>query len=617
MPKFVVFDLEADGFAYQCTKLHVLAYAREDGQVMYTNDPVCIAALFAEPDTLFICHNVVTFDKVVLLRLLGIDIPYHKLVDSLALSWYLYPNRPKHGLASWGEDFGVPKPEVDDWEELTYEQYVHRCAEDTKINFLLWKQQWVLLNKIYDNEKEALRLIGYLSFKMDCLREQEELGWPLDYYLAIQYRDQLAAIVEEKKAELIKAMPLMPVKTKKKRPATMHKKDGSLSKRGEDWIFRCQEAGVCPDATQMIEFVRDYKPPNPGSHQQVKAWLYSLGWEPCTHDIKRNPDNTQRKIPQVRKEGELTESVKLLIPEHPHVGILDGLTVSEHRRAIFQGMLDSAELQPDGTYKVVAGASGLTNTLRLRHRKPLVNLPGVDKAWGKEVRGVLYGNLVGCDLVSLEDTTKRHYMQCYDPAYVNEMQQPGYDPHLSLALFAGVINQSQYDNYNSDQKELKAIRAKYKVTNYSATYGIMPAKLGRTLGIPSKDAKKLLDAFWKKNWSIESISKNCKVKKVGKDKWLYNPVSGFYCSLRHNKDRFSTLNQSTGVYVFDTFLCYCRSLGMKTVGQFHDEFVGINEGPEVVKSILEQAAVSMNQFLSLNVPIKYDYEIGTNYAGIH
>ena len=40
--------------------------------------------------------------------------------------------------------------------------------------------------------------------------------------------------------------------------------------------------------------------------------------------------------------------------------------------------------------------------------------------------------------------------------------------------------------------------------------------------------------------------------------WLYNPVSEFWYSLRSDKDRFSTLNQGTGVFCFDSWVSLCR-----------------------------------------------------------
>jgi hypothetical protein len=81
----------------------------------------------------------------------------------------------------------------------------------------------------------------------------------------------------------------------------------------------------------------------------------------------------------------------------------------------------------------------------------LANIPGVDKPWGKEIRSCIIAPdgyvICGSDMVSLEDTSKRHFIQPLDPDYVAEMQQEGYDPHLSLAVFAGVITLEEYRFY--------------------------------------------------------------------------------------------------------------------------------------------------------------------------
>jgi hypothetical protein len=80
-----------------------------------------------------------------------------------------------------------------------------------------------------------------------------------------------------------------------------------------------------------------------------------------------------------------------------------------------------------------------------------VNLPSVDKPYGDVIRGVLTCPdgyvLAGADMTSLEDTTKRHYMKPLDPDYVEEMSQEGFDPHLSLAVYAGDLTKDEYDFY--------------------------------------------------------------------------------------------------------------------------------------------------------------------------
>ena len=49
---------------------------------------------------------------------------------------------------------------------------------------------------------------------------------------------------------------------------------------------------------------------------------------------------------------------------------------------------------------------------------------------------------------------------------------------------------------------LTPLRKNYKVVNYSATYGVGASTLSRNTGMPTKDAKKLLEAFWSRNWSV-------------------------------------------------------------------------------------------------------------------
>jgi DNA polymerase I-like protein with 3'-5' exonuclease and polymerase domains len=188
-----------------------------------------------------------------------------------------------------------------------------------------------------------------------------------------------------------------------------------------------------------------------------------------------------------------------------------------------------------------------------------------------------------------------------------------------LALHAGVITQQDIDKHNSGERSLKELRKNYKVVNYSATYGIRAAALARGTGMTQKEAKTLLDAFWSRNWAIEKVASGATTKEVLEGMWLKNPVSGFWHSLRSDKDRFSTLNQSTGVFCFDTWVQLCRENGIKCVGQFHDEVITlVKKGDEGhVESIMYDAAMKLNQKLKLNVPLGTDVQFGNTYADIH
>ena len=96
-----------------------------------------LQAFIDDPCNVFIIHNAYTYDLHALEHF-GIDTTNMKVIDTLPLSWYLANQRERHGLAWWGEEFGIPKPAVDDWENLTQEEYDHRVVEDCKIQRALW-----------------------------------------------------------------------------------------------------------------------------------------------------------------------------------------------------------------------------------------------------------------------------------------------------------------------------------------------------------------------------------------------------------------------------------------------------------------------------------------------
>ena len=614
----IVFDVEANGLLDKATKIHCLSYTSDGKDYKTIFDYSDMRDLILSQHGL-VGHNIIRYDVPLIEKILGIKIKA-RLFDTLPMSWVLNYNRSKHGLESFGEDFGIPKPQIDDWHNLTNEEYAYRCTEDVKINWCLWQDLLRRFMFLYKNKLKLDKFFRYLEFKMDCAATAEKVGWKLDVELAQKCVADLTKQKADKEAELISVMPKRKVTTKKSRPKNCFRKDGTASAHGQRWFDLLQEHGLPLHFDGEVEVIKKWEDPNPNSTDQVKDWLYSLGWEPCTFKYDKNKETgEERKIPQVRKDGELTDSVKLIAETNPMVEVLEGLTVMQHRLGIFQGFLDCEQ---DGYVR--AEIDGLTNTLRFKHKKPLVNLPGVDRPWGEEIRGCLTAPtgyvLCGADMTSLEDTTKRHYMQPYDPDYVHEMSQAGFDPHLDLAKHAGAIKQSDIDAYNHGTKpELKALRKNYKVVNYSATYGVGAAKLSRTTGMSIPQSQALLDAYWNRNWSVKKFSEDQKVRQINGEMWVQNPVSGFWHSLRYEKDVFSTLNQSTGAYCFDKWVAYYRTRRPNIIGQFHDESINlVKEGEQNEHSVaLNWAIEKLNQELKLNVDLGIDIQYGQRYSDVH
>lgn len=621
-----VIDAEGDGLAP--TKLHVLSAKQVDGnKVFSTNSYDKMRKLLTEADEL-ICHNLARFDVPVFERILGIKIKA-KLIDTLAISWYLEPKRPRHGLEQYGVEFGVPKPVVVDWENLSYEEYKHRCEEDVEINWRLWKHQKRTLLKLYGSEEETQKLLDYLEFKMDCAAEQERSRWKLDIKLAQDTLDKLTSIRETKVLELAASMPRVQVFEEVSRPRKCVKNDGTISVAGHKWFQTLEAGGYDDDYDGTVRVLVSDTEGNPKAHQQVKDWLFELGWVPRKFEHKRNKKTGDLKsIPQIRDKdtGELCESVQELFDIEPKLEVLSGLSVLNHRIPILQGLLDNC----DSKGYVYAGIAGLTNTMRFKHAV-VVNFPKADKPYGKEIRGCLIAPegeiLCGADMSSLEDKIKQHFIFPHDPEYVKSLDTPGYDPHLAIAVLSKMMTQADFVFYTQFKsgddpiryKHLKTVRGKAKTVNYAGQYGAGPPRIALSGNIPLEEAKLLHKTYWELNWAIKVVAKEQTWKTIDDQMWLLNPISKLWYSLRFEKDIFSTLVQGTASYVFDLWAQNFRKHRPQLTGQFHDEVVlSIRQGAQdKCKQLLFNAIDETNAILKLNVPLAIDVQFGSNYADIH
>lgn len=623
-----VFDIETDGFDY--TKIHCIAV--DNGKKLGATCSYEAMRNYFSNAKILVGHNIYRFDIPAVEKMLGIKIKA-KLVDTLALSWYLEPTRLTHGLEDYGVDFGVPKPKVTDWEGLTPDEYKHRCKEDVKINTTLWEKQWAKLLRMYDTEEEAWKLIDYLMFKIQCAREQEARGWKLDVPKAKELKERLTALHDNAVAKLEEVMPKVAVYTTKTKPKKCYKQDGTLSALGEKWFALLKEHDVPENHNIVpdITYISSYNEPNAASDPQIKAWLAGLGWIPCTFKFKRNKDTGDlRQIPQVRRknddnEPELTPSVERLCEVEPSVIFLKEVGVIKHRLDVVSGFLENM----DSNGFVQARIQGFTNTLRFKHRV-VVNLPGVDKPYGEELRGCLIApdgyELCGSDMAALEDRTKQHFMWEHDPEYVETMLEEGYCPHVDIAVLAGYLTPEQEARHKTgdfidseDKKTIKAGRKTAKPVNYGGVYGQGPEGLARETGMPLSQAKALNEIYWQRNWSVKVIAEEQVVRTFSGQKWLKNPISGFWYSLRSDKDRFSTLNQGSGVYCFDMWVMELKAKGIPLIGQMHDEVIALIKKGRQEKCIaaFKDAIKRVNDKLKMNRELDIDVQFGESYAGIH
>ena len=619
----IIFDIECD--TLNATKIHCLSYSvfedvviPEIPTVHSITDYEEIKKFLSNPNIEYLIgHNIVLYDIPILKRLLNIDIKI-PLIDTLGLSWYLYPNILKPGLENWGEILGIQKIKIEDWVNLDISEYVKRCETDVKITHLLFQRQKDYLEEIY-GKNNYHRICSYLSFKLDCAREQEEEKWMLNKILC---QTTLSLLEEEQQEKILSLTSVLPDKVFYKvveKPEKMLKADNSLSVRGQKWLEILKSKNLPLDFSQNITIENKREEGNPVSTAQIKDFLFSLGWIPSFYKITKVKKG-MKKVPQIAVDEEICPNIKKLYPICPELKKLEDLTIITHRANILKGFLRDV----DRNGYLTARIKGLTNTLRFQHTE-LVNLPSINRPYGKEVRGCLTCKedeiLCGSDISSLEDKTKRHYMYFFDPDYVKEMENPDFDPHLDIAEKAQMLTHEQVIEHKTGVVKHNKIRKDAKQVNFACTYGAGIPKIVLTSGMALEVATILHQTFWKRNWAVKKVTKNIKTKVIDNQMWLYNPVSKFWYSLRYEKDKFSTLNQSSGVFVFDTWIREVRKRGVKICGQFHDEKISkLTNTPEKIEErriLLLEAMKRTNEILKLNVEIGISIDFGKTYADIH
>ena len=660
MQPIIIFDIETDGLLEEVTKIHCISYIKLldnnviDKKTLTKKEEYEI--LFKE-EAVFVGHNIVRYDIPVINKILGLKIDKN-IIDTLGLSWYLFPDKKTHGLEYWGNFFQNKKKEVLDWKEDSLEIYTERCERDVEINYDLFVLFKEYLTNLYGKFQNTKNIIEYLNFKLGCLQDQEISGITLDIKSCEESLNFLQDIFEKKTNLLSEIMPPDIGNILLKKPKKLFDKFENLTKQGIIWIKELSERNLLED----VEIIKEK--PNPGSNKQLKDWLYRLGWVPKTFKISKQ---TGKKIEQISLPfgAGICNSVKELYNIEPNLKELENYYVIKHRI----GLLKSFQKNLKGS-KVYSTAHGLTNTLRLTHSEPLANLPKPSVFFGEKIRSVLTipnENYIMCgsDISGLEDNTKQHYIYFYDPQYVKEMRIPGFCPHLDIGMLANLITKEEanfykyIENLSEDDrkktseedvtkyKKIKNKRFTAKTTNFSATYGAGPAKIAETAKISVEEGKNLHKIYWDRNWAVRKVAKDTITKEVNfinskenktffeekeikeityfldTQKWIYNPVSKFWVFLKSDKDKFSTLNQSTGVFVFDSWVHKIKQkikdYDIKIVMQYHDEILIICHKAlkNFVENVLKESMEEVNLLLKLNVEISISTAWGKNYAECH
>ena len=340
-------------------------------------------------------HNVIGYDSPVIHKLCGVDLLDEvKHYDTWIMSMTLrYRREHRQGLAGWGEKLGNSKIEYDDWTNYNKDM-LRYCVQDVKVNvdvFFELMKEFAAIAAKYPMIKEGLKVEHDTAiFNVRCRTR----GWNFNVPLAeknlkkmMTRMNAIERIIEPKLGERKVYKDKTPKTPKYNKNGNYNTVTARLLSEYFGKNVDVTDTHMMPPGTEYQRY--SIEQVTLGQIDLVKAWLYKIGWKPDEFTKKKtdsgqwinvSPKLTETSLAKLGDMGEMVSEYYTL----------------RNRTAVIRGWL---EAQSGGRLHGNMWTIG-TPTFRARH-EVIVNLPGVDSAWGRELRELFESeegnNIVGCD----------------------------------------------------------------------------------------------------------------------------------------------------------------------------------------------------------------------------
>lgn len=690
-----VYDIEANNLYLQSKEIWIIRCLSLDGTRSLALYPsregyVETKEKFLEwhnsfgDEPVVVSFNGIGYDHWMLWKFLGV--PFHigkngkdylnfqpcKIIDLLVVSQMVNPDRPRHNLASYGEQFGSPKIDFNDFSRYSEELDTY-CKQDVDLtlmvyNFLM-KSLVQMYKDFYKEEFNQQYISGLKSLQKDyyLYSAQAFTGIEFDKEGAVKLSDECGVEMEQIEAEVLPQLPPRKLKEGEKKfyslPAKPFKKDGTLSSTMEKWLVK-HSATVNPELTTVTAYGEEYPlqanllmniklPMEIKDGEDIKEWFQSQGWVPTFYNFKRDPetgkpmrDATGEVIvtsPKIQEAGKICPNLLEISGDLPK-RIVRFLSL-RNRQSVVNGWLSDWRLEFDG--RLSAEITGYTPTFRVKHSN-IVNLPKASpevvkgfemRALFRATKGMKY---VSADAAALENRCVADYTFPYDNGAFAEVVLNG-DSHSFNAVLFFPEETAKFDinstGFSKDDPGFKPYRNKAKNGGYALAYGCSFKKLAKTLGISLAAGQIAYDNYWEGNLGLklfkESIEEEWKSR--GKKKYI-RARDGKILSARSKHLLVNLSGQNLGATVITYALCMMdNKLGwleidelgrpyylykgevVRRLAAFHDQgdFETVPELAEEVGAMLVQFIKKAGTMLKMQVELDGEYKVGDNAAEIH
>jgi hypothetical protein len=448
LTKRLLFDIETDGLLVTVSKAWIVGFKDKDtGEIKKWLNGDEGWRVYFDQARLLIGHNIIGYDLPALKKIFGwVPNPQCNIHDTLLMSQAQNYRRflsGRHSLEEWGIFFGDHKGEYDDWS-----QYTPEMAE-------YWEQDIKLTDKVYEFLLKEYRVIAGRNghFKKSLQNEHavakfaaraSEIGWKFDRRAGEQLLIEMELAMVATEAIIVPKLKIKTVATDKVK-GVVHPKKPKWLKNGNYDAHTCRFFEIDPETGSdedfrlvegpysRIEFVN----PTMKNLEDVKEFLYSIGWEPDDWNLKKDENGTWVKV-----SPKLSESSLLALGKDGE--LLNDYTTTKSRHSILKGWLEAL----DDNDRLHGGCFTIaTPTGRARH-SGLVNVPGADAPWGKQIRSLFVADpgykVIGADSSGNQFRALCHYLR--NPDYTDLVLNGDVHQENANTLTAILRELSVYDD---------------------------------------------------------------------------------------------------------------------------------------------------------------------------
>ena len=468
LSQYWICDIEADSLKPTKIWVVVAENAATDEVRVFTDRGLFREFVASQPQAHWVGHNFLSYDNPSLVRLWGVDLGNHRIVDTLVLS-YLYDPRMKggHSLAAWGERFGYPKLAHDDWSQYSPE-ILERCKQDVRLNKRLFLALTARMRQRGFSEWSC-----QIEHNIQLVTDKQERN---GFFFDIGRAELLKTRIEEELAALAGPIKKLfpPVLASGGSYVYKTKANGEPYASYERHLLQYPKLTMHPDGTYEVF---DWKEFNIGSPPQRLEKLLSVGFVPSKLTKGGNPSVDEDTLVDFAESSGIAEAR----------AIAEWLVLSG-RGSMLGGWLENVDRETSMMHGKVFPCGAASR--RMTHASPnTANIPGVDAKYGYEVRS-LWGvrdtvnrRLVGVDAKSIQ-------MRCF----ANVLPDPSAGRRYWDTEFCPDPHQENADIIGIKRKPSKNVF-------FANLFGAYPPKLASTAG--RTGSKKDLSSYGK--WIQEQM----------------------------------------------------------------------------------------------------------------